>query len=408
MIVCRVLKKMPNIKTAVARKFFNWAKSKSGYQHNMYTYTALIDHYGRAKNFAAIDVVLAEMCEVGCGMSIVTFSSLLHWYRDAKDLAGVRRVWEHMQRSGCRPNEYAYTTYIDALAKGGCHEEALEAFNEMQGHPECQPNMFTYNVVIHSLVKDGKLDRACAMYDKLLELHQRPNFITYTILVTAHEKAGDLQKAVHFFKKMIDAGFVPSHALRSLLFTALARNHRASAVAELTQLCAAMEPRTRKPTPKVDGIPVQPPSPLKLARLLIHWGPETERALKSLPSTLPSQYLLTVFSHLSRYPGVAWRFFKWLRSQAVFDPSKYVYALVMDILGKAGKLNLQLEVLANAEAANAVNAVTYNTLLHSYCIRKQTDAALEVNFYSSFLLPILVTVTCFAFSCVLWCQFLSR
>lgn len=365
----------------------------------MYTYTALIDHYGRAKNFDAIEQVLAEMCEVGCGMSIVTFASLLHWYRQAKDLAGVRRVWEHMQRAGCRPNEYTHTTYIDALAKGGCHQEALEVFKVMQDS-ECQPNMFTYNVLIHSLVKDGKLDRACAMYDKLLELHQRPNFVTYTILVTAHEKAGDLQKAMHFFEKMMEAGFTPSLALRSRLFKALTLKDQAKEVAELTQLCAAMGLRTGIPTPKADV--VQPPRPVKLAQLLSRWGPETETTLEKLSSNLPSQYFLTVFSHLNGYPEVAWRFFKWLRSQAAFEHSKYVYAIVMDILGKAGQVDLQLEVLGNAEAANAANAVMYNTLMHSYCTRKQTDAALEVNFDSSFLIPTIVSVT---FFCIQWCQF---
>jgi pentatricopeptide repeat protein len=376
MIVCRVLKKMP--KSVAARRFFNWAKSKRGYKHNMYTYTALIDYYGRTKNYAAIEEVLTEMCEVGCGMSIVTFSQVIHWYRESKNLAGVRRVWEHMKREGCRPNEYTYTTYIDALAKGGCPQEALEVFKEMQDS-ECQPNMFTYNVLIHSLVEAGKLDSACEMFNKLLELQQRPNFVTYTILVTAHEKAGDLEKAVYFFQKMMESGFLPSHALRSLLFKALTTKGRETEVAELTPMCTAMGARIekRKSNP-ADGIHELPPSPMKLAELLLRWGPGTDSALETLTPNLPSQYLSNVLTRLSNDPEVAWRFFKWLRSQEALEPSKYVFAKVMDILGKAGHVDMQLEVLADAEAAKAANAVLYNTLIHSYCTAKRTDAALQV------------------------------
>lgn len=379
MVVCRVLKKMPNSKAA--RSFFNWAKSKRGYQHNMYTYTALIDHYGRAKNFEAIEEVLCEMCEVGCGMSIVTFSSLMHWYREAKNLAGVRRVWEHMKREGCRPNEYTYTTYIDALGKGGCHQEALEVFKEMQ-ESKCQPNMFTYNVLIHSLVEADKLDGACEMFNKLFELQQRPNFVTFTILVIAHEKSGDLEKAVHFFKKMMEAGLVPSHALRSLLFKALTIKDRAIDVAELTQMCTAMGARIDRRKSKTDVVRGNPPSAVRLAELLIRWGSETESALKTLTPNLPSQYLSSVFTYLSGYPEVVWRFFKWLRSQEAHELSKYVLAKAMDILGKAGHVDMQLELLADAEAAKVANAVMYNTVIHNYCTAKRTDAALEVDSFS--------------------------
>ena len=65
--------------------------------------------------------------------------------------------------------------------------------------------------------------------------------------MTAHEKSGDLEKAVYFFKKMMEAGFVPSHALRSLLFKALTIKDRIIDVAELTQMCTAMGARIAAP-----------------------------------------------------------------------------------------------------------------------------------------------------------------
>lgn len=340
----------------------------------MYTYTALIDLYGRAKNYEAVEEVLAEMCEVGCDVSIVTFSLVMRWYREAKNLAGIRRVLEHMQREGCLPNEYIYTTFIDALDKDTCHEEALAVFKEMRDS-NWEPNIFTYNVLIHSLATAGKLDGAREMFGRLPEPHHRPNFVTYTILVTAHVKAGELEKAVHFLKTMMEAGFMPSHGLRSILFTALMAKGRADEVAELTLMCTAMGLKIHHQKSETDGIYGRPPGSARIAGLLISLGPETVSALYNLKSRLPSQFLLNIFTRMSGHPEAVWRFYKWLRSQDAHVSSKYVFAEVLDILGKAGYVEMQLEAFADAEAAKVANGVMYNTLIHSYCTAKQTDAS---------------------------------
>jgi pentatricopeptide repeat protein len=74
-IVCQVVKKLP--KSAVVRKFFKWAATQPGYQYNVYTYAALLDHYGKSQNFDAMEQVVAEMKEAGCALNVVTFTLLM-------------------------------------------------------------------------------------------------------------------------------------------------------------------------------------------------------------------------------------------------------------------------------------------------------------------------------------------
>lgn len=375
-IVCRVLKVIP--RSDAARKFFNWAKTQNGFEHNVYTYTSMIDFCGKKKNLQGMEHVLVEMREEGCKISIVTFSSLMHWYRQAKNLAGVRRVWEEMLNEGFEPNEYTYTTYIDALAKGGCHQEAMEAFNEMQLRG-CRPNIFTYTVLIHTLVEAGKLEGARELFDKLADLQLRPNSVTYTVLVRAHEKEGELEKAIYFYKKMLESGLTPSLPLRMCLSKALIAEGRVREAEELTHTTRNEILENDKRNPSKEEAPQGGlPRPEKLAELLRDWGPETEKALKTVRLKLRKPYLMNVLTLLGADPEPAWRFYQWLKRQEGFTPTKHMSTKVLDIIGNAGNTQLQKEILEKAETENEANTVSFNTLIKSYCGTRHTDAALQV------------------------------
>lgn len=374
-IMCRVLKKIP--KSNVARKFFNWGKTQRGYHHNVYTYTALIDHYGRARNYSAIEQVVAEMRKEGFGMNVVTFSSLIHWHRKANNLEGVRHVWRHMQKEGCKPNEVTYTTYIDALTKAGCHYEAMQVFGEMQDCG-CRPNVFTYTVLIHSLIELKNLEGACEVFEKLGDLQCRPNSVTYSLLIRALVEGGDLEKSVFFFKDMMEARLTPSHALRSFLFEALRAEGRVTEAEELTQINAAMVAETERRLTDINALRCSLPKPEKLAELLRNWGPDTERALERVRVQLKHPYLMNVVTLLKKEPEVAWRFFEWLKAQEGYKPTKYMFTKMLDIIGKAGHTQLQEELLLEAESASEANTISFNTLIKSYAETKHTDAALQV------------------------------
>lgn len=374
-IVCQVVKRLP--KSAVVRKFFKWAATQPGYQHNEYTYVALIDHYGKGQNFAATDQVVAEMRGEGCALSIVTFTSLLFWHSQVKKLSGVRRVWNQMLEAGCKPNEYTYSYYIDALGKAGCHEEAMAVFQEMQD-AGCRPNVFTYCVVIHSLVETLQLEGACELYERMTELSFTPNSATYTALVKAHAKGPDVEKAIFFYREMMDAGLAPSQSLRSLLSEALTSQGRANEAEELTQISAGMAVANLRGKELEAALHGSLPRPERLAELLRDWGRETELALERVKLKMRHPYLLNVLTLVSDDPETAWRYFEWVRAQGNYNPTRHMFARVLDIVGKTGHRGLQMEIISEAETPVERNAVTYEKVINSYCISKHTDAALLV------------------------------
>ncbi|XP_024377080.1 uncharacterized protein [Physcomitrium patens] len=374
-IVCQVLKMIP--KSDAARKFFKWATTQPGFQHDVYTYAALIDYYGKRQNFSAMDQVVAEMKEAGCPLSTVTFTSLVVWHSQVKKLTGTRRVWQQMLDSGIKPNEYIYSSYIDALVKGGCHEEAIMVFKEMQ-EAGCRPNIFTYSVVILSLVESMQLEAACELYERMTKLQYKPNSTAYSVLIRAHAKGPDMEKAIYFYREMIDSGLTPSQSLRSLLSEALTKQGRLNEAEELTQISAAMAGEKLKSKELEAVLHGSLPRPERLAELLRDWGPETELALERVKLKLRHPYLLNVLTLVSGEPEVAWRYFEWVRAQENYNPTRHMFTRILDIVGKTGHGALQKEIILEAEAQAGGNAVTYDKVIKSYCLSKHTDAALLV------------------------------
>ncbi|GJP43333.1 hypothetical protein CLOM_g2809 [Closterium sp. NIES-68] len=139
---------------------------------NHFTYTALINAYGRSG-----------------------------WFEDA--LA----VFEHMKtcdEDDCRPNTVTCNALIGALCKGGMYDEAVEVFMDMRsgsgGLPDnCRPNIVTYNTLIDSLCREGQLDAALQVLDDLssgaLDPLVAPNIVTFNTIINACGKAGRAAEA---------------------------------------------------------------------------------------------------------------------------------------------------------------------------------------------------------------------
>lgn len=374
-IVCQVVKKIP--KSAAVRNFFKWATTQPNYQHSVYTYAAVLDHYGKSKNFQAMDQVVSEMKEEGIAPSLVTFTSLMFWHSQTTKLGGVRRVWQQMQEAGCKPNEYIYSSYIDSLVKNGCHEEAMTIFQEMQD-AGCRPNIFTFSVMIQSLLESLELQAACELYERMTKLQFTPNSATYASLVKAHAKELDMDKAIYFYREMMDAGLTPPQSLRSLLSAALTGQGRANEAEELTKISAAMAVENLKSKALEAVLRGSMPRPERLAEHLRDWGPETELLLERVKLKLRHPYLLNVLQLVSGEPEVAWRYFEWVRAQENYNPTRHMFARVLDIIGKSGHTALQKEIISEAETRLHGNAVTYDSVIKSYCLSKHTDAALLV------------------------------
>lgn len=374
-LVCQVVKIIP--KSATVRQFFKWASTQPGYHHDVYTYTAVLDHYGRHKNFDAMDQVVSEMKEVGIAPSLVTFTSLMYWHSQVTKVRRVRLVWQQMEEAGCKPNEYIYTSYLDSLVKNDFDEEAMMVFQVMQDSG-FRPNVYTFTVMLQSLVKTLQLEAACELYERMKKLQLSPSFATYSILVKAYLNGPNIDKAIYFYKEIENVGLKPSKSLRSQLSAALTSAGRIAEAEELTQIRAPVAMENLEKVALKAVLSGSLPRPERMAELLRDWGPETDLYLERVKLHLRHPYLLNVLSLLRDDPEVTWRYFEWVRAQKSYNPTSHFFDRVLDIIGKTGHAALQKEIFSEAGIPLPGNPVTYATVIQSYCTSKHTDAALLV------------------------------
>jgi pentatricopeptide repeat protein len=393
-IVCGVLKS--NIRADAAWEFFNWVKTQEGYRHNVYTYSAMIDQFGKARNYTAMGSLVEEMRQEGHKLSVVTYTTLIHWYRHAEDLDRVRRIWKLMEENDVKPNVVTYTTYIDALVKGSCHHEAMEVYREMQ-ESGCRANIYTYTVLMHSLVEAGKLEAATELFEKLADVDCKPNSVTYSLIVGAHSKAGNFEKVLSLYRTMRESGLGTSLEQRKIVARALEGLGMAK---EAEQLLSGVDEHkvllklgSKDATPgehhevlgdEAAAASLSLPKPKQLARKLRVWGSETDAILEQVGKRLKPPYVMNVLKELQTNAALAWRFFQWAETQEGYKHTQYTYMKVMEIVGrvsKTGSNELMEKVLAELEQEGINDLDKFNTLIKYYSEYKNIAGAEQVPHY---------------------------
>ncbi|KAG6550411.1 hypothetical protein Mapa_008374 [Marchantia paleacea] len=230
-------------------EFFSWIKKQPWYFANARQYTRLIGFLGRLGKVDLACLYFQEMLLEKCKPDQYTFTAMLNAYGRAKMYDEALAVFSYMkeaQDQECRPTTVTCNSMVDALVKGGQYELAIKTFVDMREganglEKNCAPNVVTYNILIDALCKENlvkaaikvlyqmsmgdpehaimpnvatynTLINACGksgLYDKAEELMEHmqgcgvePDQITYTALIDAYGKAGQCESAENLFKGM--------------------------------------------------------------------------------------------------------------------------------------------------------------------------------------------------------------
>ncbi|SNX87682.1 uncharacterized protein MEPE_06392 [Melanopsichium pennsylvanicum] len=133
-------------------------------------YNALLDGYGRAKNYAAAQQTWYEAVKQGSADSSLTQL----------------------------PDESMYTTMISILFKARKVDEAMALLADMIAHSNRQGGKLhvqaeTFNAAVHGLFVSGKHVQAQGLLDEMLKKGPAPNIGTINTFLRAYARVGDLQ-----------------------------------------------------------------------------------------------------------------------------------------------------------------------------------------------------------------------
>jgi len=107
------------------------------------------------------------------------------------------------------PNLKVLNAAIDACAKGGQRERALDLLEHMQETPDTCPDVTSYNAAIGACVKSGQWKTALELLQEMKNAGIRPNVTSYSPAIDVCAKSGQWEIGLQLFDEMQEAGSTP-------------------------------------------------------------------------------------------------------------------------------------------------------------------------------------------------------
>ncbi|KAI4387560.1 hypothetical protein MLD38_005382 [Melastoma candidum] len=147
--VNQVLKSHPPLEEAWL--FFNWASELSGFKHDQYTCTTMLDIFGEAGRILAMVGLFKRMQDMGLKADVVTYTSMMHWLSCSGDIDEAVRIWDEIKGNGFHPTVVSYTAYMKIMLDNGRLKEAADAYEEMLRFG-LSPTCHTYTILMEFMV----------------------------------------------------------------------------------------------------------------------------------------------------------------------------------------------------------------------------------------------------------------
>ncbi|KAK6920068.1 Pentatricopeptide repeat [Dillenia turbinata] len=161
---------------------------------------ALLTGWSRANDFQRMNLLLAEMKDMGVQPSVITFGILVNhlckFRRVDEALQMLRKMNEGVEGFSVKPNVVIYNTVIDGLCQVGGQDEGLE-LEQMRLRHGVQPDVVTLNTMVDGMCRNGRINSAIQFFNEMQEKGLKGVVITYSALINA-------------FCKMLSTGLVPT------------------------------------------------------------------------------------------------------------------------------------------------------------------------------------------------------
>ncbi|XP_012572182.1 pentatricopeptide repeat-containing protein At1g52640, mitochondrial [Cicer arietinum] len=265
-LVQHVLKRCNHLAFS-AHRFFLWAKSIPGFQHNVDSFHILIEILGSSKQFAILWDFLVEIRDSNCcEISNEIFWLIFKAYSRADLPDGAIRSFMRMDEFGIEPciNDFdmllyilckrkhvkqaqqffdqaknrflltakTYSILICGWGKIADSGKAREVFEEMveQG---CPVDLLAYNNLLESLCKGGNVDEAMNLFHDMLSKRVEVDAFTYSIFIRSHCVANDMHSAFRVLDQMKRCNLLPNVFTYNCIIKRLCKNKMVEEAYEL-------------------------------------------------------------------------------------------------------------------------------------------------------------------------------
>ncbi|KAL0425816.1 UNVERIFIED_CONTAM: Pentatricopeptide repeat-containing protein, chloroplastic [Sesamum radiatum] len=313
------------------RDVFSWNVLIGGYAKNGFLDEAL-ELYGR----------MLWLGGVGVRPDVYTFPCVLRACGGLSDWEWGREIHAHVLRFGFEADIDVVNALITMYVKCGDLRSARMAFDGM-----CRRDKISWNAMIAGYFENGEYLEGLQLFFSMRECCFHPDLMTMTSVISASEAFGNerLGRAVHGIGALMCGKEIHAHVLRSgLLFDGFLPN----AILDMYVRCGRMEPaRNQFKTQKQDAASWnilltghaqrgQGAPAMELFNRMIKSGVR--------PDEITFIALLCACSR-SGMVTEGLQYFRSMETEFSVAPNLKHYACVVDLLGRAGKLEDAYEVI---------------------------------------------------------------
>ncbi|CAN1327485.1 Pentatricopeptide repeat-containing protein DOT4, chloroplastic [Linum perenne] len=201
------------------RDVISWNSMMSGYAENGESKEALEIFRMMVSSGFDIDLASAVIVLSACGSSShlslgkmvhalgikllfnreTKFSNvLLDMYSKCGDLNAASIVFENTDERCV----VSWTAMIQAYARAGVHDKAIQLFEEMKMVGKTRPDIFTLSMVLHACACSGSLESGKSVHNYIIEHGLESNLFVCNSLMDMYSKCGSMEDASLLFSQM--------------------------------------------------------------------------------------------------------------------------------------------------------------------------------------------------------------
>lgn len=232
-VVVNVLKKCFKV-PRLASRFFNWVKSREGFQHTTNTFTTMIKVAGKAKQFGMVEELVEDMDKSCCEKNLITWTVLVSLYGNTKRIGKALSVFEEMKKAGVEPDAVAYRTMLRLLCNSGKSDLALEFYTEMVRN-EVDLDSDLYKLLLKCFALSGNIDAAHLVGENMIKIGI-PEPEVYGLMLKNFCMAGKIMESLEFIRNLKNKNVSLETGMFSTLVKGLCSRDRITDAMEILEI----------------------------------------------------------------------------------------------------------------------------------------------------------------------------
>ncbi|MCO5604819.1 hypothetical protein L7F22_058992 [Adiantum nelumboides] len=162
----------------------------------------LLKAYWKNRDIDGVEEVFQAMRATGHTRDQKVIFKVMNCQKRAGNSERILELMETMKKLGMTPNLNVYDELISAYCKAGLMEKAKESLALYSSDLGKKPTVVAFNNLIHGYGKQGDHEEALQAFEDIESNNHKPDDVTFSSIIAALVNAGQLTKAAQLYRRM--------------------------------------------------------------------------------------------------------------------------------------------------------------------------------------------------------------